>query len=152
MTKSCIILTTGPKIQHSGKQKLKCIVIKTKIDEKMDGYEDKRRGFLRKLGFTLGATLTASSLISANIVPPAQPMNISPDQKAFMDSYEKWMDEFIEVIRIQKVDPENQENNRNIVLLSERSKKWQTRLHEYMKEENFARYYMIASERMTLEI
>ena len=118
----------------------------------MDGYEDKRRGFLRKLGFTLGATLTASSLISANIVESAVDMNITPDQKAFMNHYGKWMDEFIEVIKIQKVDPENIENNKNIVLLSERAKKWQTKLHDYMKDDKFARYYMTVSERMTLEI
>jgi len=120
--------------------------------EKMDGYEDKRRGFLRKLGFTLGASLTASSLISANIVETTQNIMITPDQKAFMNSYEKWMDEFIAVIKIQKADPENAENNKNIVLLSERSKKWQTRLHDYMTDDNFARYYMIATERMTMEI
>jgi hypothetical protein len=118
----------------------------------MDGYEDKRRGFLRKLGFTLGASLTASSLISANIVETTQNIMITPDQKAFMNSYEKWMDEFIAVIKIQKADPENAENNKNIVLLSERSKKWQTRLHDYMTDDNFARYYMIATERMTMEI
>ncbi len=118
----------------------------------MDPYEDKRRGFLRKLGFTLGATLTATSLISANIIQPSPEMNITPDQKAFMKEYEKWMDEFIQVIRIQKVDPENQENNKNIVLLSERSKKWQTKLHDYMTDDNFARYYMTVTERMTLEI
>ncbi len=118
----------------------------------MDGYEDKRRSFLRKLGFTLGATLTASSLISANILDSSQDLSITPDQKAFMAGYEKWMDEFIEVIRIQKVDPENYENNKNIVLLSERAKKWQTQLHEYMTNDNFARYYMTATERMTLEI
>jgi hypothetical protein len=120
--------------------------------EKMDGYEDKRRGFLRKLGFTLGATLTASSHISANIVESAQNITITPDQKEFMISYEKWMDEFIAVIKIQKADPENAENNKNIVLLSERTKKWQTRLHDYMTDDNFARYYMIATERMTMEI
>ncbi len=118
----------------------------------MDPYEDKRRSFLRKLGFTLGATLTASSLISANIASPSQEINITPEQKAFMNGYEKWMDEFIEVIKIQKVDPENPENNKNIVLLSERSKSWQTKLHDYMKDDNFARYYMTATERMTLEI
>jgi len=102
----------------------------------MDGYEDKRRGFLRKLGFTLGASLTASSMISANIIKSDLDMSISADQKDFMHHYEKWMDEFIAVIRIQKVDPENIENNKNLVLLSERAKKWQTRLHEYMKDEN----------------
>ena len=118
----------------------------------MDGYEDKRRGFLRKLGFTLGASLTASSMISANIIKSDLDMSISDDQKAFMHHYEKWMDEFIAVIRIQKVDPENLENNKILVLLSERAKKWQTRLHDYMKDDKFARYYMTVSERMTLEI
>src|SRR5674476_779505 len=108
----------------------------------MDGYEDNRRWFLRRLGFTLGGTLTASSLISANILETDKDMNISPEQKAFMDEYEKWMDEFIEVIRIQKVDQENYENNKNIVLLSERTKKWQFKLHEYMTDDNFARYYL----------
>lgn len=118
----------------------------------MDGYEDNRRQFLRKLGFTLGGTLTASSLISAKIIDIDNDINISLEQKTFMNSYEKWMDEFIEVIRIQKVDPENYENNKNIVLLSERSKKWQFKLHEYMSDDNFARYFMKATERMTLEI
>ncbi len=118
----------------------------------MDGYEDKRRDFLRKLGFTLAAGLTASSTISANIIHSDLDMTITPDQKAFMHHYEKWMDEFIDVIKIQKVDPENVENNQNIVLLSERAKKWQTKLHDYMKDEKFARYYMTVSERMTLEI
>jgi hypothetical protein len=118
----------------------------------MDGYEDKRRGFLRKLGFTLGATLTANSLISANIKESIQEMNITPDQKTFMTHYEKWMDEFIEVIKTQKVDPENVANNTKIVELSERAKKWQTQLHDYMNDEKFARYYMISSERMTMEI
>ena len=118
----------------------------------MDGYEDNRRQFLRRLGFTLGGTLTASSLISANIIDTGKDMNINAEQKKFMDSYEKWMDEFIEVIRIQKVDPENMENNKNIVLLSERSKTWQFKLHEYMTDDNFARYFMKTTERMTLEI
>jgi len=118
----------------------------------MDGYEDNRRWFLRRLGFTLGGTLTASSLISASIIDTDKDMNISHDQQIFMDEYEKWMNEFIEVIRIQKVDPENYENNKNIVLLSERTKKWQFKLHEYMTDDNFARYYMKATERMTLEI
>jgi len=135
------------------KQPKRCICCyKTKNERNMDGYEDNRRWFLRRLGFTLGGTLTASSLISANIIDTDKDMNISPEQKDFMDEYEKWMDEFIEVIRIQKVDQENYENNKNIVLLSERTKKWQFKLHEYMTDDNFARYYMKATERMTLEI
>ena len=80
----------------------------------MDGYEDNRRWVLRRLGFTFGGTLTASSLISANIVET--------------------------------------DTDKNIVLLSEQTKKWQFKLHEYMNDNNFARYFMKATERITLKI
>jgi hypothetical protein len=118
----------------------------------MDNYEDNRRSFLRKLGLTFGATMAASSMVSANIQESVKEMKISQEQTEFMEVYEKWMDEFIEVIKFQKRDPENQDNNRNIVKLSEQAKTWQTQLEGYMKDDNFARYYMIATERMTLEI
>ena len=62
------------------------------------------------------------------------------------------MDEFIEVIKIQKVDPDNYENNKDIVKLSEQAKGWQAQLTDYMKDDDFARYYMTVTERMTLEI
>jgi 3-dehydroquinate dehydratase len=118
----------------------------------MDNYEENRRNFLRKLGLTVRATLTASSMLSANIIESQHDMNISPEQMTFMETYNNWMDEFIEVIKIQKVDPENYENNKDIVKLSEQAKAWQSKLIEFMKDDNFARYYMKVTERMTLEI
>ena len=127
-------------------------VVKVQKHQNMDSYEENRRSFLRKLGLTVGATLTASSLLSANIINAPQNLNISAEQQIFMDTYEKWMDEFIEVIKIQKVDPDNYENNKDIVKLSEQAKTWQAQLTEYMKEDEFARYYMTVTERMTLEI
>jgi hypothetical protein len=69
-----------------------------------------------------------------------------------MRVYEKWMDEFVEVIRIQKLEHDNLENNKSIVRLSETAKEWQPTLVEFMKDENFAKYYMIVTERMTKEI
>ena len=107
---------------------------------------------MRKLGLTFGASMTASSMVSASIQESAKEIKISQEQAEFMEVYEEWMDEFIEVIKIQKRDPENHDNNRNIVKLSEQAKAWQTQLEGYMKEDNFARYYMVATERMTLEI
>ena len=118
----------------------------------MDTYEQNRRDFLRKLGLTIGATITASSLVSANIMNSKEELQITSEQQAFMNIYEKWMDEFVEVIKIQKVDPDNYENNKDIVRLSEQAKEWQGKLTGYMTDENFARYYMTATERMTLEI
>ncbi len=107
---------------------------------------------MRKLGITVSATITSSALLSANINDQAQQLVITPEQQDFMKVYETWMDQFIEVIRIQKADPDNYENNKNIVVLSERAKTWQNQLGEYMQDESFARYFMIKTERMTLEI
>lgn len=118
----------------------------------MDTFEHNRRNFLRKLGLTFGATMAASSMISANILEKNDDLSLTPEQQAFMKRYNKWMDEFIEVIKIQKVTPHNMDNNKNIVRLSEQAKAWQSKLTEYMKDENFARHYMSATERMTLEI
>lgn len=138
-------------IQQSFKQNVTLVVFaKTNI---MDAYEKTRRGFLKKLGLTIGATITSTALLSANIQEPeAELVRISPEQQAFMDRYEKWMDEFIEVIRVQKADPDNYENNKKIVELSETAKQWQNKLGIFMQDENFARYYMFKTQRMTLEI
>jgi len=118
----------------------------------MDSFESNRRNFLRKLGLTFGATLAATSMISANILETNEGSSLTSEQQTFMNNYEKWMDEFVKVIRIQKVDPNDLENNKKIVQLSEQAKEWQRKLVEHMKDENFARYYMKATERVTLEI
>lgn len=119
----------------------------------IDAYESSRRKFLMKLGLTVGATFAVtSSSLTANVLDNKDEFPITDEQMKFMRKYEKWMDEFVEVIRMQKVDPENYENNKNIVRLSEIAKGWQNQLVGYMKDENFARHYMAATQRMTLEI
>ena len=115
----------------------------------MDQYESNRRKFLRNLGLSLGAVMTVSSAIKAGVTNNKETINISPEQKEFMIKYEKWMDEFIDVIHIQKESPNHLDNNKNLIRLTEIAKKWQPKLTEYMKDENFARYYMVATERMT---
>ena len=118
----------------------------------MDEYESTRRRFLKKLGLTVGATITASSMLSATVLDKKENLQISSEQKEFMYEYEKWMDEFIVVINKQKADPDDYENNKKIVSLSEQAKTWQNKLLGYMQDQNFARHYMAATERMTLEI
>ena len=119
----------------------------------MDGFESTRRDFMRKLGLTLGATLVAGATdIRASVLQHKEEFTLSPEQHKFMESYENWMDEFIVVIRRQTAYPLDIDNNRKIVVLSEKAKGWQKQLVEYMKDENFARYFMTVSERMTKEI
>ena len=118
----------------------------------MNGYDENRRRFLTKLGMTLGVTLGGTKVMVGSETPDAALLTVNAEQKAFMDNYERWMDEFIGVIRIQKKEPENLENNKKIVALSEEAKLFQKQLIGFMEDENFARHYMVATERMTLEI
>lgn len=120
----------------------------------MDGYDQSRSLFLKKLGLTLGVGtfLPSSYKIAFGIQEKAADFALTPQQSAFMEQYEQWIDEFIPVIRRQKEDPEDYENNKKIVVLSEKAKTWQKELVGYMKDENFAKYYMIVTERMTFEI
>jgi hypothetical protein len=118
----------------------------------IDAYESSRRKFLMKLGLTVGATIVASSALNATVIDNKEDLNITAEQKKFMVNYEKWMDEFVVVIRRQKENPDDYENNKNIVRLSEIAKTWQDKLNKFMTDENFARHYMAATQRMTLEI
>ena len=119
----------------------------------IDAYESSRRNFLMKLGLTVGATFAITTAnLSANILNDKDEFPITPEQKKFMEEYEKWMDEFVQVIRKQKDNPDDYENNKNMVRLSEIAKEWQNELVAYMKDENFAKHYMTATQRMTLEI
>lgn len=118
----------------------------------MNGYDENRRRFLTRLGLTLGVTLTGTKVMQGENEATADALTISSAQKTFMQNYERWMDDFIEVIKVQKKDPENLQNNLKIVALSDEAKLFQTELMGYMKDENFARYYMVATERMTLAI
>lgn len=118
----------------------------------MDGYEDTRRKFLKKLGLTFGVTMVASSAFSAVVTEKKEDFRLTSEQEYFMVHYEKWMDEFIDVIAIQRITPEDIDNNKNLVRLTVMAKEWQPKLTGFMKDENFARHYMIATERMTNEI
>jgi len=118
----------------------------------MNGYDENRRRFLTKLGMSLGVTLTGTQVMQGENVPETNASSISAEQAVFMKNYERWMDDFIEVIKFQKKEPENLENNMKIVALSEEARVFQKELMGYMTDENFARYYMVATERMTITI
>lgn len=118
----------------------------------MEGFEEKRRDFLKKLGLTVGGIAFAGSAATAKIIEAKINFPLSTEEQLLIDKYEIWMDNFIEVIKIQRNDPDNLENNKRIMVLTDESHSWQPQLIKFMKDENFARHYMIISERMTKEI
>lgn len=69
-----------------------------------------------------------------------------------MAKYEKWLDEFHAMAKFQKKDAEHLENNKKLMALSEEAAKWQKQLIDYMKDDNFARYYMVVTERVSATI
>ena len=121
----------------------------------MDAYESNRRDFLKKLGLIAGATaITATGLaeVTELITDKKDKYKLTPEQSKFMAMYEKWLDEFHAMAKFQKKDPDHLGNNKRLVSLSEEAKAWQKDLIEHMKDENFARYFMITTERVTTVI
>lgn len=62
------------------------------------------------------------------------------------------MDEFIEVIRVQKTDPEDSENNKKMIAITEQADEFRPNLNEFMKDGVFALIYKMSLERMSKEI
>ncbi len=117
----------------------------------MSENQSTRRKFLQFLGLSASATIVSSSVL-AKSVESAEIVKLNPEQQEFMVGYGKWMDEFIEVIRIQKTDPGNKENNSKMIALTHRSEESRPKLTEYMKDPAFSVIYKIAIERMSKEI
>lgn len=115
-------------------------------------YEQSRRAFLTKLGLTIGAGAIAGEKLSAKVLNDKAEFPLTTDQQKLMDRYESWMDEFIPVIKDFRKNPENQSAKKRIAELSEEAESWREQLTGFMEDENFARYYMTATERMTKEI
>ena len=118
----------------------------------MDGYESKRRDFLKKLGLIASATvLTASGAVKLTeiIEDKTEDIVLTKEQAAFVEKYEKWLEAFHDMAKFQKKDPDHLENNKKLMALSEEAKAWQKDLIEHMKDENFARYFMIRTEKIT---
>ena len=118
----------------------------------MNEYEESRRAFLTKLGLSLGVTTYAGKTLSAKVLNSKTEFPLTQEQQKLMSRYENWMDEFIPVIKAHRADENNKFAKQRISELSEKAETWRSQLVEFMKDDNFARHYMAATERMTKEI
>jgi galactitol-specific phosphotransferase system IIB component len=105
-----------------------------------------------KLGLAIGTSVVASEKLSAKVLNDKSEFKLSKEQQKLMQQYEKWMDEFIPAIQAQRKNQEDVLAKQSIVELSQQAEEWREQLAEYMKDENFARYYMTVTEKMTKEI
>lgn len=106
-----------------------------------------RREFLKKLGLSVGATVALSTGASASTS-----INITADQKVFMDEYELWMDAFMEMMAEQQSGDYNLANTEKLMHLSDQAEGYKEQLAKYLKEEDFARYYLQRIDRMVEQI
>ena len=106
----------------------------------MNNYEESRRNFLTKLGLTVGAVATGTAKLTASVKHHKSEFIITPEQQAFMDEYEVWMDNFSKAVVAQRQNQEDLIAKARIMELSKEAETWQLELTEYMKDENFARY------------
>ena len=118
----------------------------------MNEYEESRRCFLTKLGLTIGAGAVAGEKLSAKVLNSKAEFPLTDEQQQLMDRYEEWMDEFIPVIKDFRANQNDQVAKKRIADLSEQAEEWRSQLNNFMEDENFARYYATATERMTKEI
>lgn len=119
--------------------------------QNMSDQQSTRRKFLQLIGLSAGATVVSSSVFAGSI-NNTEILKLNDEQQEFMLLYEKWMDEFIEVIKVQKQDANNLENQKRMTDLTEIAHEWQPTLIDYMKDEKFAVIYKVSIERMKKEI
>ena len=117
----------------------------------MSEQQSSRRNFLKFLGLSASATLVSTSAL-ASFIDKTEIRKLNPEQQEFIMRYGKWMDEFIEVIRLQKSDPNNIENHKKMITLTEKAEKFQPELTEFMQDETFALVYKISIERVSKDI
>lgn len=115
-------------------------------------YEESRRQFLAKLGLTVGSVAVGSAKISATVLNRKEDFPLTIEQQKLMANYEVWMDKFIPAVQAQRANAEDLIAKAKIMELSREAEMWQPDLIEFMKDDNFARYYMTATERLTKEV
>ncbi|MDD5185763.1 MAG: twin-arginine translocation signal domain-containing protein [Paludibacter sp.] len=119
----------------------------------MDAFESNRRDFLKKLGIIIGATAlsgTGLAEVATDImIDKKDEAALTPEQSKFMVKYKQWLDKFHDMAKFQKTAPNDIPNNTKLMQLSLEAEDWQKELIGYMKDENFARYFMIVTKDVT---
>ena len=110
-----------------------------------------RRKLLQLIGLSAGAAVLSTTAI-ASVIKPDDIKRLNAEQQDFINLYGKWMDQFIVVIRTQRREPDNAENQKKMIDLTELAEAMRPELDKHMSDPVFAVIYRMAIERMTNEI
>lgn len=117
----------------------------------MTDHESGRRKFMKNIGLATGAAILTSSAY-ANPFDTAKVKKLKPKQQEFMLRYGKWMDDFTEVVRLQKADPYNLETQERMKVLTTQAGEFKPELADHLKDKTFALIYMESIKRVKNEI
>lgn len=117
----------------------------------MSDSKTNRRKFLKYLGLSASASL-ASNAVFASFIDQSEIKQLNTEQQKFMVRYGKWMDDFTEIIKILKANPDNMEHKQKMMTITNNVKELQPELKEFMKDKTFALIYQASIKRVTLEI
>ncbi|MCE1200179.1 MAG: hypothetical protein LWW85_14520 [Marinilabiliales bacterium] len=118
----------------------------------MNGYDENRRRFLSRIGLSLGLALSGEVIAPEAKAGVLVAEKLTVEQEEFLITYRDWMKGFKEVIELRKTEPDDLGHNKRLMALAEEAKAFREQLMEYMKEEPFARRFMVITEEMTLMI
>lgn len=110
-----------------------------------------RRKFLKTFGLTAAATIAGSSVMAA-FIDQREIKQLNEEQQEFMMRYGQWMDEYLKVVRIQKTDPENKDNQKRMLELTDHAESFQPELKVFMQDGTFAFIFKTAIKRVSDEI
>ena len=113
--------------------------------------QDSRRNFLKILGISASAPMLGASALSVFNEHP-QIKELNAEQREFMNRYGAWMDEFMKVNSIKKVQPNNLVNRMKLMELSEKAAAFKPEIAKHMEDETFALIFKISLERIGHDI
>ncbi|MPQ47886.1 twin-arginine translocation signal domain-containing protein [Marinifilum sp. N1E240] len=110
----------------------------------MSNQNNTRRGFLQKLGLTVGAAVVLDSEVLAEINP--NKYSNETERNEFLNQYEIWVNDYISVVENEKKDSNNVENKKRIMHLSAQAEEWPAQIKEYIKHDDFKQKYFELSK------
>ena len=109
--------------------------------------KDNRRNFIQKLGVTVGAT----ALLDTESIASVARMHSGKDleRSEFLNNYENWINQYIDVVEKEKSDKNNLANKHRIMELSDQAKDWQEKIALYLNDDTFKKRYIQLSMRLS---
>ncbi len=110
----------------------------------MSNQNTNRRGFLQKLGVTVGAAALLDKEALADINPNR--FSSIQDRRQFLDKYKIWVHEYIQVVEKEKSNKLDIANKHKIMELSAQADGWQEQIKEYLNDDDFKQEYIALSK------